>query len=337
MDLDNILLYEQSPEALEVVKSGNAIISTGGIRRKGDNGKGFLEQAKPAVLSVADFLSIFEGKEHALETDEHLSHLDAKLQLSEESIKEIERIGWLNNAAIQRNYILTHEGFCKALHGLENVLKQLSEFESYVKKRDTKQLVQETQTYINYLRTDAGNMRSKKYSITNSNIAEHLDKNSALIERLLSDLNDDAADSFVSVQLITALLPLFTYVVRMFSALYFYENDSELMPGDYNGWVRIISLVVNSYLFRDKLTYYVNLKTSIPFKDKMLLSGEIRRGMKNLALNVEFDRHYIEGHTKEEYLTINNQTYDKTELKDYYFVGNNLVIFLDKDIIENDE
>ena len=144
MNLDNILLFEQSPEALEAVKSGNAIVSAGGIRRKGEAGTGFLEHAKPAALSVADFQSLFEGKEHALETDERLSHLDAQLALSAEGMKEIENIGWLNNAAIQRTYALTYEGFRQTLYGLETVAHQLSGFEQYVRKRDIKQLAQET-------------------------------------------------------------------------------------------------------------------------------------------------------------------------------------------------
>lgn len=77
-DLSNILLFEHSPEALEAVRSGDAIISAGGIRRKGKAGSGFLEQAKPAQMSVADFQDLFEGKAHALETDEQIRLLDKK-------------------------------------------------------------------------------------------------------------------------------------------------------------------------------------------------------------------------------------------------------------------
>lgn len=329
MNLDNILLFEQSPEALEAVKSGDAIVSAGGIRRKGEAGTGFLEQAKPAALSVADFQSLFEGKEHALETDERLSHLDAQLALSAEGMKEIENIGWLNNAAIQRTYALTYEGFCQTLYGLEIVAHQLSGFEQYVRKRDIKQLDQETQTYINYLKTDAGDLRSKKYSVTNGKIAEHLDQISALIKRLMSDVENGDEDTFVAVQVMIALLPPFTYVVRKYSALYFYENDGELMPGAYEEWVKTISSVARSRMFREKLTYYINLKTNIPFKDKMLLNRVIGSGMKKLLSNVEFDRKYIESHSKEEYLSIDNQIRQKIELKDYHISGRNAVIFLD--------
>lgn len=328
MNLNNILLFEQSPEAIEAVKSGNAIVSTGGIRRRGDSGTGFLEQAKPAALSVADFQSLFEGKEHALETDEHLSHLDAQLALSIEGMKEIEKIGWLNNDVIQRTYVLTYEGFCQTLYGLESVACQLSSFEQYVRRRDIQQLVQETQTYINYLKTDAGDLRSKKYNVTNGNIAEHLDKISALIKRLISEVENSNGDSFVKIQILSTLLQPYAYVVRKYSALYFYENDGELMPGDYEEWVKTIASVAQSNIFREKLAYYINLKTTIPYKDKIHLSMSIGSGMTKLISNVEFDRKYIENHSKEEYLSIDKQIHQKIEARDYYISGRNAIIFL---------
>lgn len=329
MNLDNILLFEQSPEALEAVRSGNAIVSSGGIRRKGEAGTGFLEQAKPAALSVADFQSLFEGKEHALETDERLSNLNAQLALSAKGMREIENIGWLNNAAIQRTYVLTYKGFLQTLYGLESVSQQLSGFEQYVRKRDTKQLAQETQTYINYLKTDTGDLRSKKYSVTNGKIAEHLDQISALIKRLVYDLEIDEGNPYAAVQVLSALLPPFAYVVRKYSALYFYENDGELIPGDYDEWVKTISSVANNKLFREKLTYYINLKTAIPFKDKMLLSRELGNGMTKLISSVEFDRNYIESHSREEYLSIGEQICKKIDAKNYFVEGKNLVVFLD--------
>ena len=329
MNLENILLFEQSPEALEVVKSGNAIVSSGGIRRKGEAGTGFLEQAKPAALSVADFQSLFEGKSHALETDDRLSHLEARLELSDAGLKEIQNIGWLNNAAIQRTYTLTHKGFLQSLYGLEFVAQQLSGLELYVKRRDIKELAQETQTYINYLKSDAGDLRSKRYSVTNGKIAEHLDQISALIKRLLSDVENNEGDQSVSVQILTALLPPFAFVVRKYSSLYYYENDGELMPGDYDEWVKMISLASKSKSFNEKIEYYINLKYSIPYRDKVLLYRGFGGEMTKLLANVKFDKKYIESHSKEEYLSLDKQICQKIEANEYYVEGHNVVIFLD--------
>lgn len=329
MNLENILLFEHSPEALEVVKPGNAIVSSGGIRRKGEAGTGFLEQAKPAALSVADFQSLFEGKEHALKTDVRLSHLEAQLALSDAGVKEIQSIGWLNNAAIQRTYTLTHEGFLQTLQGLEFVTQQLSGLEQYVRRRDIEGLAQETQTYINYLKSDAGDLRSKRYSVTNGKIAEHLDQISALIKRLLSDVENNEGDQFISVQILTALLPPFAFVVRKYSSLYYYENDGELMPGDYEEWVKMLSLASKSKAFKEKIEYYINLKYSIPYRDKVLLYRGFSSEITKLLANVKFDKNYIKSHSKEEYLSLNKQICQRIEAKDYYIEGRNAVIFLD--------
>ncbi len=328
-ELENILLFEQSPEAMEAVRSGNAVVSTGGIRRKGAAGSGFLEQAKPAAMSVADFQSLFEGKEHALKTDERLNRLDAQLMLSDAGLKEIQNIGWLNNAAIQRTYSLTHEGFLQTLHGLEFVAKQLSGLEQYVRRRDIKELAQETQTYINYLKSDAGDLRSKRYSVTNGKIAEHLDQISALIKRLLFDVENNEGDQFISVQILTALLPPFAFVVRKYSSLYYYENDGELMPGDYDEWVKMLSLASKSKAFKEKIEYYINLEYSIPYRDKVLLCKGFGSEMIKLLANVRFDRKYIENHSVEEYLSLDEQVRKRIEAKDYFIEGRNAVIFLD--------
>lgn len=329
MKLDSILLFEQSPEALEAVKSGNAVVSTGGIRRKGDAGSGFLELAKPASLSVADFQSLFEGKNHALETDSRLGELESRLALSDDGIKEVERIGWLNSAAIKRSYAVTYEGFQRTLQGIESVANQISNLELYIRGRDMKAVAQEAQSYINYMRTDAGHLRSQKYNVTNGSIAEHLDQISAFIKRLLDDIGSNDQGSFLAMQILTNLLGPFSYMVRKYSSLYYFENDKALMPGNYDEWVDTIYRVSKSKLFREKLTYYINLKTSIPFRDKMALARSITSCNAELVSGIQFDRSYIESHEKNEYLAIEKQICEKIEKEDFYIVDNKVVLFLD--------
>lgn len=329
MKLDNIYLFEHSPEAIEAVKSGDAFVSTGGIRRKGEYGSGFLELAKPAVLSVADFQSLFEDKEHAFETDDRLCQLEAQIAFSDTALREMESIAWLNNAAIQRLYNLTQEGFKQTLYGLECVASQLTEFEQYIYRRDKRQLAQEIQTYLNYLKTDYGLLKSKKYSVTNGSIAEHLDQMSAMIKSLMFDIKNGEDDSFVAVKLLKHLVPPFAEVVRKYSALFYYENDSEMMPGNYEEWVHTISMVCNSRKFKEKLAYYINLNCSMPFKDKMLLCNGISMGLRKILYNVRQDREFIDRHSKEEYLSIGEVVRKKTEQKDYHVLHGDVIFFLD--------
>ena len=328
-DLNNIFLYEHTSDVIRAIEAGEAKFSSGGVIRIGTGGKGFKELAKPASMSVADLQSLFEGKQHALETDEHLSKLDMQLALTAEGIRTIHEIEWLNNATIQRNYILTYEGFKQTLNGIDCVANQLSRFEEYVRKRDTKNLVEKVQTYINYMKTDAGDLRSKKYSPTNGKIGEHLDQIAALIKRLLSDLETEDTDMFVSLQMLVNLLQPYSYIVRRYAAAYYYENDGELLPGNYEEWVKTISAVSRSRKFKDMVEYFIKLKLDIPYRDKILLSRVIGTTASRILTGVNFEKKYIEDHSKDEYLSIDDQVYHKIETKDYYLRNGTLMIFLD--------
>ena len=323
--LNNIFLYEFTPEAIDAVKSGTARISSGGIIKVGSAGKGFRELARPASMSVADFESLFEGKEHALQTDERLRNLDSQLALSAEGLEEIKKTEWLNYAATQRNYVLSHEGFKHTINGINSIKDQLTHLEQYVHKRDTQALFLKVHTYINYMNNDAGLLRSKRFSPTNGSIGEHLDQISALIKSLLHDLETEDGDLYVSTIMLTSLLIPFSYVVRMFSAAYFYENDGELMPGNYNEWVNCISDVSKSKTYKYRVEYYIKLNMEIPFRDKMIISKTIGRTPSILLSNIIFERQYIIGHNKEEYLSIRDQICQKI---DYNLINGNLIIFL---------
>ena len=321
--LNNIFLYEHNSEAIEAIREGNARISAGGIRRK--DGK-ILELSKPASMSVADLLSLFEDREHALSTENEILQLNERLNLSENGIRQLHEIEWLNNTEIQRTYNLTNDGFRKMLVGLDCVVQETRMLEHYIRQHDIEDLIEKAQIYLNYMRTDEGNLRSNKFDVTNSHISEHLDQISAFLKRLLSDVAQEGDTSFIAVQIIANLLQPFTFLVRRFSALFYYEND--FYPGNCDEWANTISSVANSQLFHDKLNYFINVKTTIPFRDKMMLSNAIVRNDKRLLYGLKFDERYIKSHTKEEYLALPEKITEKIEDKQYLLENGYLGIIL---------
>ena len=324
--LNNIFLYEHSPEAIRAIEAGEARISSGGVIRVGSSGKGFKELARPASMSVADLLSLFEDKEHALATENEILQLNERLNLSENGIKQLQEIEWLNNAEIQRTYNLTNEGFRKMLVGLDCVVQETRMLEHYIRQHDIEDLIEKAQIYLNYMKTDEANLRSNKFDVTNSHISEHLDQISAFLKRLLGDVAKEGDSSFIAVQIIVNLLQPFSFLVRRFSALYYYENG--FLPGDYDEWVNTIDSAARSQLFHDKLQYFINLKTTIPFRDKMMLSNAIVKNDKHLLSGIEFDNRYITSHTKEEYLALPDKIREKIDDKQYLLENGNLGIIL---------
>ena len=114
------------------------------------------------------------------------------------------------------------------------------------------------------------------------------------------------------------LLQPFSYVVRKFSVAYYYENDGELLPGNYDEWVKTISAVSRSKKFKDIVEYYIRLKMEIPYRDKMVLSRTISTAPSKMLFGVRFEKRYIENHSKEEYLSISEQICQKVDAKSYY-------------------
>lgn len=317
MDLDNIYFYEQTPEAVEAIRSGDAVWGPGGIRRKGDMGRGFLEQAKPARLSVSDFKSMFETQEHALATDEQLKELNTRINLSAAGMAEIENIGWLNNTAIQRGNAMTYAGFQKVLVGIDNLTKQFSQLAQYMEDQYISDLIKQARTYVGNLRNDAGKLQIDSFNVIDSNIADHLDSILTLLLQLFEDVKQGKHDPYVAIQVIVNLLPPYAYVVKRYSSLYYYASGQNLMPGNYLGWVDTISKIVKSRVFFDKLFYYVNLTMSLSFRDKTELCFYIARESNNLFSGVQFENNYIQNHDKKEYLSIPKRIQEKFEAKDY--------------------
>ncbi len=328
-ELDNILLFEQNPEAMELVKSGEAIIGPGGIRRKGTSGKGFLDLAKPAMISAADFMSLFEDREHAVAVEEHLSGLEFRMNDSDKMVGAIGEVAWLNNAAIERTYTLTYDGFRQTLAGISSVVEHLSNVESYIKNRDNKKTLEKVQSYINYLNSDAGKLRSTKLDVTNSNIDRDLDQVAALLKVLVDIVEKDEENTYEAIQIIINLITPFANVVRVFSSLYYYENDKELKPGDYEEWVNVLKAISSSKKFKEKLEYYINLETTMPFTNKVRAGKLLRAHPSRLLRAIEYDMSYIETHTKEQYLSLSEQVLNKIAQNDFFIEGKNMIIFLD--------
>ena len=137
-----IYLYSHSPEAEKIVKSGDAVVSAGGPRRKDGT---LLEMAKPLSFSLDDLKEMVNNDRQLIATDQKIMQLSARLGLSEQGIQELSRIGWLNNAAIGQVYSMTFSGFKQTLAGIEYISDHLTELGQYVRQRDLDDIKEKTE------------------------------------------------------------------------------------------------------------------------------------------------------------------------------------------------
>ena len=323
IDLSSMLLFRQNPEALEAVKNGEAKISAGGIRRLDGT---LMDQAKPALITAADLLSMVEEKSQAMDSSEQLKYLQSRIDLSEEGLTILQEVEWLNNSLIQHTYTMTYKGFQQVLAGLENVSQNISKLDTYIRQRDIKDTFDTALTYKRYLNTDAGNLRSSRFDVTNSSIAEHLDQISTFIQRLWNDIIQGTGEPYMYLQVMLALLKPYSYLLRKYSMAYFCEN--EFLPANYDEWLSAIKVLLKDRTYRNKLTYYIRLNTLLPYKDQLALTRRISSETSWLLRNAQYDKKYMLSEGKEAVLSLPQRIIEKSENPDFIMEDGTKCIFL---------
>ena len=293
-----IYLYSHSPEAEKAIESGEVAISTGGARRPDGT---MMDMAKPLSFTLDELKEMVSDETHLIEAEKKIKQIGEKLQLSEEGMQEISRIGWLNNAAIGEVYSMTYAGFQRTLSGLEYISSNMEEFRQYVRQRDFNELKEKTERFITYLESDARKLELPKFDVTSSNVDDHINDIGSFIKRIYDGLLDGSEDGFFACVIINALIVPFTEVLKKYAVLFFYDNG--VSAGGCNKWAKLISDISSDQRFLEKIQYYIHLEIDMSYRDKVVLG---RRCVKRIALlpdSIAFDAEYALYHSKEEYLS----------------------------------
>ena len=297
-----IYLYSHSPEAEKRIEAGEAIISTGGARSKDGT---MIEMAKPLSFTIAELKEMVGNDDGIKATNQKIEALGAELGLSQQGVKELSRIGWLNNAAIGQVYSLTYSGFERTLEGLKYISENITELGQYLRQRDLGEIREKTDRYMSYLKSDNQKLDLPKFDVTNSNIEDHLNDIAAFIQHLYDDLKNGDINGFLYCAIIESIIVPFSTVVRKYSIRFFYDN--EVAPGSFEKWIKLIKLTTQSQWFRNKIQYYINLETELPYHDKVLLGRRCVMRIAPLLKQIAFDAEYALYHTQEEYLSMNKR------------------------------
>lgn len=321
--LDYVFLYEHTPEAMQALESGEAHFSTGGLRRKDGT---LLEMSKPAKMSIEDLKAMLAEKSDDTHIARKLQELSETTALSERNFAELENLQWANNILAKQNYVMTYEGFRTVIQGVERLNKELAGLKEYMREKDIEAIQKDAQRYTNYMKTDAGNLRAVSFDVTNSNIAEHLDDTAAFLKSMVTQLENESDNAYVLLQTLVSLLTPFAYIVRKFSALYYYQNGFE--PGDYEEWVDTIRKIIGSKAVRNYMDYFLSVRTAMTFRERTTCSRQITNCMKQTLSAVKFEEHYIHAHTKEEYLGMPDKIAQQISEDRYWNLGNGMALLV---------
>ena len=311
-----VFAYVFSEETTKEILAGNAFLGVGGAKR--NNGTS-LELGKPLVINSE---SVGKSSESGSDIDKQIKKLSVdnnKLLATLGNLAKIEENTWLSYALSRQTYNITVEGFKETLHSID-------EIKQYLEVKDLMDEYDRINTYKLDLSSYAGKMRSPGYNVTNSSIDERLNEIAVHLQKQTGIFCSKNADSILAFQIISSLICPFSYAVRKYSALYYYEAG--LSPANYETWIGVIEALYNNREFQDHLMYHLRLDSGLSVRDCVTTFACLNDKAKELVSQIKFDNTYVTSHSKDEYLTLGETIQQKIRNDDYKIIDGMMRIML---------
>lgn len=315
-------MFALSAEGTKKLEKGELELSSGGLRRKDGS---LFEMATPICLDPASVPRYSKQTvESALRRQLEMNNfwLDQTMQ----DVNALKEIAWMNYAVNCRTYEMTFQGFERLIGQMEDFSAHMTRIERKIDNKEFNDRLELANKYQNKLKSIAGYMDAKNFNASSAflNIAETLDEIEAYFERLHNELKTGTGNDQIVLASVFFLIGPYVYVVRRFSALYYYESDS--YPPNYQKWVESISNFVRDSRVKDKVQYFLRLNTECSLEDVFKEQDKLTFNLRGFIRQINFDHAYVLQHSKEEYLSIGRQLQEKYEQEEYEFVEGHLCI-----------
>lgn len=318
-------LFMFSAEATAELEAGNVSLSSGGLRKSDGT---ILELAKPVFIDPADIAKIPNRTE-----DEYLVSKIGAINSKQDQIilndQALTQIAWMNYAVNCRTYELTYQGFQAVIERLDTISTQLNRLQERLERREFNNMTKMYSKCKGNLKTMAALMETKSFNIGDS--AAHFEQMITAVqthfEQLYSDLNNEKQSLQLALESIVFLIEPYCYVIRRYSALYFYENGG--YPANYDAWTAIVNCIIADSRLKKRMEYFLRVNSELNLEEILIARNKAMFNLQGIIAQIDFDHRYALCHTKEQYLSIDKQLEDKIVANDYKVVDGHMLIELE--------
>lgn len=315
-------MFALSAEGTKLLQEGALTLSSGGLRRADGS---LYEMATPVCFNPA---AVPANSKQTVESvfQRYLAMSNSWLDQTMQDVNALKEIAWMNYAVNCRTYAMTYQGFQLLIGRLEDISAQMTRIEWKIDNKDFNDRLESANKYTNKLNSYAGFMETKNFNASNAYpfIVETLDEIDAYLARLYNELMTGTGNDQIVLASIAFLIRPYAYVVRRYSALYYYENDS--YPPNYKKWVETVTMIAHDAKVKSRFQYYLRLNSNCTLEDAYIARNKAVFNLRGPVSQIRFDELYVQHHTKEEYLSIDRQLQEKIEQKDYKQIDGHLCI-----------
>lgn len=318
-------LFTFSAEATAELKAGNVSLSSGGLRKPDGT---ILELAKPVLIDSANIVKIPNRTE-----DEYLMSrlraINSKLDQIILNDQALTQIAWMNYAVNCRTYELTYRGFQTVIERLDTISTQLNRLQVRFDRREVNNTIEMNSKCKSNLKTIAALMETKKFDMEFSAviIEPMINEVQAHFKQLYYDLNNEDQSLQLALESIVFLIEPFCYVIRRYSALYFYENGG--YPANYDAWTAVVNCIIADSQLKKLIEYFLRVYSELNLEEILIARNKAMFNLQGITAQIDFDHRYVLCHTKEQYLSIGKQLEDKIVANDYEVVDGHMLIELE--------
>ena len=317
-------MFTLSAEGTRLLQEGKLILSSGGLRRSDGS---LYEMAIPVCFDPNSVsYNMDQPAEEVFRT--HLEMITSRLDRTMQDVNALKDIAWINYAVNYRTYEMTYQGFQLLIGQLDDISVQLTRVEKKIDNKEFNDRLELANRYKNKLKSIAGYIETKNFNASASflQIATTLDEIAAYFDRLHNELVTRTSKDQIVLWNMVFLFGAYTYVVRRYSALYYYENMD--YPPNYEKWVEAVSNIAKDARVINRFKYYLRVNSNCSLEDVFVASDRVLFNLQGFIRQVEFDNKYVLQHTKEEYFSIDKQIQAKINQRDYQIIDNHLCIEL---------
>lgn len=274
-----------SKAAMKLVKAGQAVLSSGGVRLLDGT---MYEMAKPVLssglgtklgnlisgslgsgLNLASSLAsnvqcaiIQQGVNVAnIKLDDVIQRL-GRLETAMQGLQSIQVLSWANTALSLANSGISIAGFYMTLTKLNSIEEQLKAFIDRYQQDRNGDAVEQFRTIlldlrndINYLQNKTSNKSFGEDSFTHREpfIEEHLNKAASFIKRILMEFTEERIDGRIGCQIIFVLSSIYAQTVNEYYCQYYYQHH--ISHSLFREWVSILD-EINAPSFKEYLKQF---------------------------------------------------------------------------------
>ena len=274
-----------SKAAMKLVKTGQAIVSSGGVRLLDGT---MFEMAKPMVssglkatlgnlalgpvgggLNIASSLAsnvqcaiIQQGVNAAnIKLDDVVQRL-GRLETAMQGLQSIQVLSWANTALSLANSGISIVGFYMTLTKLNHIEEQLKAFFDRYQQDRNGDAVEQFRAILLDLKNDLNYLQNKLINNTfdddsfvhrESVIEEHFNKAAAFIKRILTEFMEERIDGRIGCQIIFVLSAIYAQTVNEYCCQYYYVHH--LSHNLFSDWTAVLD-EIDAPAFKEYLKRY---------------------------------------------------------------------------------